>query len=191
MKYRIGAGIIALLMVILGAIATPAQAGDAPVGVDHNEKVYTKAEVEKITKSKQDQAKRSGATGKAAALAGGYYDWYLIGQQTISGGSIYEPNIGVLRLYWNSFRQANKARTEHINSYVGWATYTSVSLCETNGSGACVRTVSDGPALYSYYAGDVVLDFTAGKCVKAWGLMVANRSNNASKWGYLGPGWCG
>jgi hypothetical protein len=192
-RTRIVGAFIALLMLagMAGAFASPASAGDAtpaPPGleqiIEHNDKIYTYAEADKLTKAKQDKARLSGARTTA-----GCYDWYLIDSKNI-GGPWTAPNMGVLRVWWNSCRSENKARTEHVGSYIAWGTTTGVLICPADNFGNCNGTQKVDVGFYAYYAGDVFAVNMSHRCLRATGSMVANRSDGKS-YGTVITGHCG
>lgn len=168
-------------------MAPSARAGDSQVVIEYNDHIYTKAEVAKLTKQKQDNAKLT--RNSATSVAAGYYDWYLIASKNINPPFPY-TTIGVLRVWWNSAQQANKARTDHVGNYYGWGTHTGVTICAADVAGNCIRQVVIDIGFYAYYAGDVIIYGMNGICLRAVGSMVANRGDGRT-YGATITGHCG
>jgi hypothetical protein len=164
------------------ALASPAQAGDAPVKTAHKTSVingvtyvedrnYTKAEVNKIvardTQLRNQALALEGQTASAATVSGLYYQ---IGQKDIWGGQ-FSVKIAELRVYWNG--TYNQARTSHVGITWDVPYDTHVDICTVDSRGWCNSALNKDTGYYRLYAGPVRTAIpSAGRCISTSGSIV-------------------
>jgi hypothetical protein len=171
------------------ALASPAQAGDAPIKTAHKTSVvngvtyvedrnYTKAEVNKIVaRNAQLQNQALALDGKMASVASSSSLYYQIGQKDIYGGQV-AVKIAELRVYWNG--TYNQARTSHVGITwdVPYDTY--VDICTVNSQGWCTSAVNKDQGYYRLYAGPVRTAIPSGGwCISASGSITYPYRNGA------------